>query len=162
MNKVIGRITYINISNMYNKKISIIMPTFNRAYIIWKAILSVQAQSHSNWELIVVDDNSTDDTEKLMREFKSDARIKYVKNKFSHSPAGARKQGYQIATGEYIAYLDSDNTAYPTWLENVLLKFNTNDEISFIYSGINFKLLHLVNGEMQSYKEESVKYPFAY
>ncbi len=145
---------------MKDKKVSIVMPTYNRAYVLWKAILSIQSQTHSNWELVVVDDRSTDDTEKLMREFRADHRIKYVKNQFAHSPAGARKQGYQLASGDYIAYLDSDNTAYSTWLESSLEKFSSNKEIKFLYPALNFRLLHLVDGEFRTYKEESTKSPY--
>jgi len=136
------------------------MPTYNRAYILWKAILSIQNQTYSNWELIVVDDRSVDDTEKLMREFSSDKRITYVKNEFTHSPAGARKYGYQLTKGDYVAYLDSDNTSYSTWLERSLEKFSSDKNIKFLYPALNFRLLHLVNGEFKAYKEEGSIYPY--
>ena len=58
-------------------KFSIIIPTYNRGYILWKTIQSVQNQSWNDWELIVVDDGSTDDTKKVVREFQSDPRIHY-------------------------------------------------------------------------------------
>lgn len=88
-------------------KISVIMPTYNRAYIIWKAILSVIGQNYPFWELIVIDDGSADCTEKLVKEF-NDPRIIYIKQS-NRGPAAARNTGLSHASGKYICYLDSDN-----------------------------------------------------
>lgn len=131
------------------------MPTFNRAYVLWKAILSIQSQTFPYWELIVVDDRSEDDTEKLMREFRNDSRITYIKNDLAHSPAGARQKGLYAAQGEYIAYLDSDNTADKLWLEIMLEHFEAEPIAHFAYPSRNFRLLHLVNGEFRVYREET-------
>ena len=131
------------------------MPTYNRAFVLWKAILSIQTQTHPNWELIVVNDRSTDDTDKLMREFRNDPRIKYVVNKYSHSPAGGRKFGYELASGDFISYLDSDNTALPNWLEVTLELFRNDSKAVFVYPSRNFRLLHLKKGVFQTYVEET-------
>jgi len=90
------------------------MPTFNRAYVIWKAINSVLAQSWHDWELIVVDDGSEDSTQRLLEEF-TDPRIRVFKTD-SHGPSAARNLGLSRARGELIAYLDSDNTWHPDFL----------------------------------------------
>ena len=90
------------------------MPTFNRAYVIWKAINSVLAQSWHDWELIVVDDGSEDSTQRLLEEF-TDPRIRVFKTD-NHGPSAARNLGLSRARGELIAYLDSDNTWHPDFL----------------------------------------------
>jgi glycosyltransferase involved in cell wall biosynthesis len=94
---------------------SIVMPAYNRAYVIWKAISSVVAQSHTSWELLVVDDQSTDDTLRVLEEF-ADPRIRVLTVPHG-GPSRARNAGLQAARGEFTAYLDSDNTWAPTFLE---------------------------------------------
>ncbi|PLX26877.1 hypothetical protein C0583_05495 [Candidatus Parcubacteria bacterium] len=100
----------------YQPKFSVITATFNMSYVLWKAIQSVLEQTYPFFELIIVDDNSSDDTEKLIKEF-SDPRIVYIKNKNNIGPAGARNIGLKKARGEWIAYLDSDNTWHREFLE---------------------------------------------
>jgi len=132
---------------MENPKVSIIMPTYNRAYVLWKAIQSIQFQEYPHWKLIIVDDHSTDDTEKLIREFRSDSRIICIKNDDkTHSPAGARSKGYDFIEGNYVAYLDSDNTASTDWLSTVIQLFSEDKKAKFIYTGQNFQTLLLENG----------------
>ncbi|HET7302537.1 MAG TPA: glycosyltransferase family A protein [Candidatus Saccharimonadales bacterium] len=92
---------------MTNPRTSIIIPTYNRAYIIQAAIKSVLAQTDQNWELIVVDDGSTDSTKQVVEAFK-DQRIRYVFQQ-NAGVAHARNHGLSEARGEWIAYLDSDN-----------------------------------------------------
>lgn len=95
-------------------KISIVMPTYNRAYIISRAIISVFNQTYSNWELIIIDDNSIDNTEKIVSNYASnDNRIIYARNKFHKGPSGARNYGVSLSNGDYIAFLDSDDEWLP-------------------------------------------------
>jgi len=123
-----------------NPLISIVIPTHNRGYILWKAIQSIQIQTYSNWELLIVDDRSTDATFKMMREFMQDRRIHYVSNKYTHSPAGARKFGQKKAKGDLIAYLDSDNNASPLWLQEIINLFEDDKNAVFAYVALNFKV----------------------
>lgn len=88
--------------------ISIIMPTYNRGYIIEKAIQSVIEQTYKSWELIIVDDASVDDTENLIKRI-SDSRIIYIKNEQNMGANYARNYGCALAKGDYLAFLDSDN-----------------------------------------------------
>lgn len=93
------------------------MPAYNRAWIISRAITCVQEQTLDDWELIIVDDRSTDDTEKVVGLFReNDQRIKFIKNRRAKGPAGARNTGIESSQGEFIAFLDTDDL----WLENYL------------------------------------------
>jgi glycosyltransferase involved in cell wall biosynthesis len=96
---------------------SIIMPTYNRAYVIWKAIESVIHQTLTTWELIVVNDGSTDCTLRLLEEFQ-EPRIRTLTTP-NRGPSAARNAGLAIAQAPYIAYLDSDNTWSPAFLETM-------------------------------------------
>ncbi len=98
--------------------ISIIMPSYNRAYTIGEAVQSVLDQSYQNWELLVCDDASDDKTAEVMRGF-DDPRIRYMPFTKSNG-AGTRNKGLRFATGEYIAYLDSDNIWHPLFLDLML------------------------------------------
>lgn len=98
--------------------VSVITPTFNRAYILGTAIDSVRAQTYQNWELIVIDDGSTDGTKKLIETY-NDSRIRYVFQE-NKGQAAARNRGLDMAKGEWITFLDSDNEFYPQFLEKAL------------------------------------------
>lgn len=104
---------------MSKPKYSIIIPTKNRGYCVWKSILSVQKQSFTNWELLVVDGNSTDNTKKVVDEFADDQRIRFITNVNDTGVASARNKGIVEAQGELIAYLDSDDFVYENWLETI-------------------------------------------
>lgn len=95
--------------------ISVIIPTYNRANLIDRAIESVLAQTYEKWELILVDDGSTDNTEESIQKYLEDPRIKYVK-KTNSGGAHSRNVGVENATGNYVTFLDSDDEALPDWL----------------------------------------------
>jgi glycosyltransferase involved in cell wall biosynthesis len=97
-------------------KISVILPTYNGATrgegkYLKQAIESVFSQTYENFELIVVNDGSTDNTEEIIKQYK-DERIVYLKHDTNNGPAAARNTGLKKATGEYIAFLDDDDYFY--------------------------------------------------
>lgn len=94
--------------------VSIIMPTYNRADTILRAVRSIQAQTFTDWELIIVDDGSTDNTVELIEG--CDPRLKLIRQK-NQGTAGARNTGLRASTGAYIAFLDSDDAWLPHHLE---------------------------------------------
>jgi hypothetical protein len=112
--------------------VSIIMPSWNRAFTIGEAIQSVLEQSYENWELIICDDASDDRTSEVVRGF-NDPRIRYMKFLKSNG-AGARNKGLARARGEYIAYLDSDNIWHPLFLDMMLRRLMANTGYSIAYS----------------------------
>ena len=99
--------------------VSIIMPSYNTAKFIGDSIESVLNQTYTNWELIIVDDCSTDDTDKIVNNFK-DSRIKYLKNKKNLGAALTRNKALREAGGTWIAFLDSDDIWLPKKLEHQL------------------------------------------
>jgi glycosyltransferase involved in cell wall biosynthesis len=95
---------------------SIVIPTYNRASFIRKTVDSVLNQTYQNFEIIVVDDGSTDDTEEIIKEINS-KKIRYIK--IENSERGyARNQGTRIASGSYITFLDSDDILLPQHFSN--------------------------------------------
>lgn len=100
--------------------VSIIMPTFNRGHLIVESLQSISAQSFENWECIIIDDSSTDDTEAVVEAHaKKDKRFKYQKRepKYKEGPSGSRNQGIETASGEYLIFFDSDDIVHPKTLE---------------------------------------------
>ena len=107
---------------MENKKVvdglvSIIMPSWNTGKFIAETIQSVIAQTYENWELLIVDDCSTDDTDDVVASFK-DARIRYFHNEKNSGAALTRNRAMREAKGEWIAFLDSDDLWMPEKLEH--------------------------------------------
>ena len=101
--------------------VSVVMPSYNREAWLERSIGSVEQQTHTNWELIVIDDRSTDGTERFVRSRSArDARIVYVRNGRSPGPGGARNQGIELARGDLIAFLDSDDAWEPEKLTREL------------------------------------------
>ena len=96
--------------------VSVVVPTFNHAPLLKRALDSVVAQTYSDWEAIVVNNFSTDETIDVVNSFKDD-RIKLVNFKNNGIIAASRNQGIKLAQGEFVAFLDSDDIWYPKKLE---------------------------------------------
>lgn len=99
-------------------KISIVIPTYNRAHIIEPAIKSILKQTLTDWELIIVDDGSTDNTAEVIEKYLSDSRVNYIQKENSGA-AESRNVGVANATAEVITFLDSDDEAEPHWLQTM-------------------------------------------
>lgn len=113
--------------------VSIIMPSFNTASFIAKSIQSVQIQTYKNWELLIVDDCSTDNTDEVVQPFLADERIRYFKNKKNSGAALSRNKALQKARGKWIAFLDSDDLWRPEKLEKQI-DFMENHNYHFSYT----------------------------
>jgi teichuronic acid biosynthesis glycosyltransferase TuaG len=100
-----------------NVLFSIVMPVFNGAASVANSIKSIQAQTRGDWEVLVVDDCSTDNTATIVKSLaQEDPRIRYFRLPSNSRVAAARNEGLRQATGRYIAFLDADDT----WLPNML------------------------------------------
>ena len=111
---------------MIDGLVSVVMPSWNTAALIGESIRSVQAQTYPNWELIIVDDCSTDDTDAVVASF-ADERIRYFKNEHNLGAALTRNRALQEAQGEWIAFLDSDDLWTPDKLEKQIAFMKEND-----------------------------------
>src|SRR3989339_678053 len=107
-------------------KASIIIPTFNRAYILENAIKSVIGQTIPDWEIVVVDDGSIDNTKVVVDSF-NDNRIKYV-YQINSGPSAARNKAFEVIAGDWITYLDSDNELFPNYLEVMLSEIDDHPD----------------------------------
>ena len=123
-----------------NPLVSVIIPTYNRAGIISQTIDNIFQQTYRNFELIIVDDGSTDDTQSKLRQY--DDRIRVVKQTNS-GPAVARNHGAKLARGEIIAFQDSDDLWKPTKLERQVALLEMNRSASCCLCNV---LLRVVDG----------------
>ena len=115
--------------------ISVILPTYNRAEILLRAIKSIIDQTYTNFELIIVDDASSDDTCNVVKSI-SDTRIKYIKHDKNKGGAASRNTGIKAAKGSLIAFLDDDDEWMSAKLEKQVVKFkNVSEKVGLIYCG---------------------------
>lgn len=115
-------------------KISVIIPTYNRAHIIKDALESVLMQTYSNWECIIIDDGSTDNSEKIINEFiTKDLRFKFIRRPLSRNKGAAtcRNIGLENTTGDYIQFLDSDDLLAKDKFQ-VQIEFLKNENLNTI------------------------------
>lgn len=123
-----------------NFKVSIIIPTFNRADLISETLDSIVDQTYVNWECIIVDDDSTDNTPKIIESFtRKDARFKYhnrplTKKKGANS---CRNYGLDLSTGDFIQFFDSDDIMKPNCIENRVAQF-LNAKADFLIFNMGF------------------------
>lgn len=117
---------------------SIILPTYNRAHFLPKAIESLLAQTFEDWELVIVDDGSTDNTKEVVEAYK-DLRIVYIYQK-NQERSAARNNGIKQSKGDYICFLDSDDYFLPEKLSNFknALESCVNGN-SILYDGLLFE-----------------------
>jgi len=98
---------------------SIIIPTYNRADKLRRALESVRQQTFNNFEVIVCDDGSTDNTEQVAKDFSSSLNLRYIHEENWGGPARPRNNGIKLARGEWICFLDADDFWYPRKLESI-------------------------------------------
>jgi hypothetical protein len=115
-------------------RISVVLPTRNRANFLPMAVASVQAQSYTNWELLIVDDGSDDETPERLAAL-DDPRIRSFRIPHGGSSA-ARNAALDQATGDIIAYVDDDNMMHPLWLKAVAWAFGQRPNVDVLYGGI--------------------------
>ena len=115
-------------------RISVIIPTYNRSLVVKDAISCVMAQTEADWEIIVVDDGSVDDTRAVV-EACGDGRVDYF-YKTNGGPSSARNYGLTKARGAYVAFLDHDDLWPENYLEVMLSRLENNKELGAAYSPI--------------------------
>lgn len=113
--------------------VSIVTPTYNRSRFLLEAIDSVLAQTYQNFELLIVDDGSVDDTRLVLEQYLQDPRIRYIYQENS-GQATARNNGLRHATGEFVCFLDSDDYWRADKLELSLAVFRELPEVSVVHA----------------------------
>jgi glycosyltransferase involved in cell wall biosynthesis len=118
--------------------VSVIMPVYNGMATLERAVRSVQAQSFADWELLVVDDCSTDGSrEAVAARAAADARIRPLRCTENRGPGAARNLGLRSARGQFIAYLDCDDEYDPRYLEHVARLRDKGDVLVFGYDFVD-------------------------
>lgn len=122
---------------MKNPTVSVIIPTYNRAHLVGRAIQSVLNQTYNDFELIIVDDGSTDNIDDIIKDFqKKEKRIKYIRHEKNRGGSAARNTGIKASRGEYIAFLDSDDEWLKEKLKRQIKVFkNASSEVGVVYTG---------------------------
>lgn len=142
---------------MNNIKFSIIMPTYNRAHCINEAIQSVLKQTYQEYELIIVDDNSSDETEKLITtQYKNDIskkKIRYFKLNQHQGVSKARNRGLTEAQYSWICYLDTDNTLDKVFLETYKDLIEKHPENKCFYTQVQHKKSQKIFGAEFNYQQ---------
>lgn len=126
----------------FMKKISIIIPTYNRAHLIERSVRSVLNQTYENIELIIVDDGSTDNTEQIIKSI-DDNRIIYHKQE-NRGQSEARNTGALLSTSDYIAFHDSDDVWRENKLQRQMSYMEENPQYGMVYCSF---LKHMLDGE---------------
>jgi len=118
-----------------NPTVSVIIPTYNRERLLVRSVKSVLNQTYQDFEIIIVDDASTDNTEKVVRSF-NDERIRYVRHDKNKGEAAARNTGIKLARGKYIASQDSDDEWLPEKLHKQIdLIEKSPPHVGVVYTG---------------------------
>jgi len=123
--------------------VSIVLPTYNRARVLPYAIRSVLEQTYSNFELIVVDDNSPDNTREVVASF-DDTRIRYVRNDPNLKLPKALNRGFSMARGTYLSWTSDDNMFKPAAIEKMVRHLQKQD-CDFVYA--DYYLFSQTNSE---------------
>ena len=123
-----------------NPLVSIIIPTYNHGHFLGRALQSIVDQTYSNWEVYIVDGNSTDNTTEVAKNF-TDPRIKYLKTKIKGTIAASRNVGIEAASGEWIAFLDSDDWWKKDKLETCL-RYIREEVVDLIYHDMEIKYIN--------------------
>ena len=125
--------------NFFIEMISVIVPTHNYGRYLQQCLDSVIAQTIRDWECIVIDNGSTDDTEAIVSKLSvSDDRIRYYKLVENRGPSHARNIGIGIAKGDYIQFLDADDMICHYKFENALRFFNSHQDAAIVYSDMRY------------------------
>jgi len=142
-------------------KVSILIPTYNYAHYIGEAIESALSQTYRDFELIIIDDQSKDNTDEIVEKYLSDPRVKYIKNNKNLGLAANFNEALKYANGEYIKYLLADDVFHPALLEkmvpimekypNVTLVTSKRDMFGSKSKSSDLPLLHLQDGKTVIY-----------
>lgn len=135
MMSMLSKINKSNLENSVSPLVSVIVPTYNRASLLKRSIGSILKQTFKNFEVIVVDDGSMDNTEDTIKKF-DNPKIRYIKNKKNVGANATRNIGIEASRGRYIAFQDSDDEWLPEKLEKQIKIFEkVSSKVGVVYVG---------------------------
>jgi glycosyltransferase involved in cell wall biosynthesis len=114
--------------------VSVILPTYERPEFLQQAVASVQAQSWTDWELIISDDGSGSDTASLLDRFNREPRVRVIRSSHQGNPGAVRNRALCEARGEYVAFIDSDDLWLPPKLEEQLARLRASRDCQWSYT----------------------------
>jgi glycosyltransferase involved in cell wall biosynthesis len=119
-------------------RVSVLMPTYNQAAFIRRALASLLAQSLEDWELVVVDDGSTDETPAVLARYAADSRVRLTRLERNGGLGAALNRATALARGRYLAYLPSDDLYYPDHLLRLADLLDRRPEVGLAYGGVRW------------------------
>lgn len=120
-----------------NNKISIVIPAYNTADVIERTLKSIENQTYKNYEVVIINDGSNDGTKKLLDNYKKNKSNVVVYHQENQGVSAARNKGLEICTGDFVCFLDSDDSYEPTFLEE-MLQYIMKNESEVVYCGFNY------------------------
>jgi glycosyltransferase involved in cell wall biosynthesis len=132
--------------------VSVVTATFNMGNYLSETVRSVLSQSYQNFEMIVVDDGSQDNTQEVMKSFLNDPKIRYVRLDRNRGQTAAKNRGLAEAKGRYVGFVDADNLWKPFKLEHQLPLFKNSERIGVVYSDAEYID---ENGKILPYKKRN-------
>ncbi len=117
---------------------SVVIPTYNRADFIVKTLRSVLAQTYAHFEVIIVDNCSTDNTEELLQPFLASSQVRFFRQERNYERAVSRNKGMSLATGDFVTLLDSDDLMYPSNLADAAAYANAHPDMKCFYNLCEF------------------------
>lgn len=127
----------LNYTHSHLNLVTVIVPCYNYAHFLGETLDSIIAQTYPNWECLIIDDGSTDNTKSVAESYcKKDDRIIYI-HQHNQGLSAARNKGIELAKGEYIQFLDSDDLISPEKLRHQVTCFTSNTEVDMVYSNYN-------------------------
>src|SRR6185436_17736881 len=113
---------------------SVVIPTYNRAGLILKTLNTVFSQTYPHYEIIVIDDGSTDNTIEILEPLIKAEKIRYIRHEQNYERARARNTGMENARGDFLTFLDSDDLMYPANLEDAAKYVKANPDVKVFHN----------------------------
>lgn len=139
-----------------NDLVSIVLPVYNGAEFLKESIDSVLAQTHQNWELLILDDCSTDETPSIAMEYQAlDSRVTYYRNEKNLKLPGNLNRGFSLAKGDYLTWTSDDNRFRPRALEMMLATLKGNPQAQLVYA--SYQIMDKMGDKHQIFYADSNK-----
>lgn len=138
-------------------QVSVLMPTFNQAAFLRRAVRSLLSQTYSDWELLIVDDGSTDETPSLIAQIRDDLRVRDWRIPVNGGFAGALNHALAAARAPLVAYLPSDDLYYPTHLGSLIACLDAHPDAPLAYAGVRYHQRRTEAGQVEGFPLQLVQ-----